>query len=264
MAEPASGSTTDSSAASPPSGWKAALQQNRWAVFLLPFLVYMLSGVLDPTPDHPGGQWLGLAIPYSAYPLLYTLKIALTLAAIVLVLPGYREFPLRVSPLAIIFGASGVVVWVALATLGWEKLILDAVAPEWLRNMISERPAFDPFQQIADPRWAWAFLVVRFIGLALVVPFVEEAFLRGFAMRFVMAADWWKVPFGKVTPAAVAVGTILPMLSHPELLAAAVWFSMITWLMVRTRNFWDCVVAHAVTNLLLGIYVVWQGAWTLW
>ena len=34
---------------------------------------------------------LGLAIPYSAYPLLYTVKIALTLAAIAFVLPGYRH-----------------------------------------------------------------------------------------------------------------------------------------------------------------------------
>ena len=51
---------------------------------------------------------------------------------------------------------------------------------------------------------------------------------------------------------------------HPgELLAAFVWFSMVTWLMVRTRNIWDCVVAHAVTNLLLGIYVVTTGNWQL-
>jgi len=34
--------------------------------------------------------------------------------------------------------------------------------------------------------------------------------------------------------------------------------------MVRTRNFWDCVAAHAVTNLLLGVYIVAAGQWTLW
>ena len=68
-----------------------------------------------------------------------------------------------------------------------------------------------------------------------------------------------------VTPLAVVVGTVLPMLMHPaELLAAAVWFSLVTWLMVRTRNIWDCVAAHAVTNLLLGIYVVTFDQWQLW
>jgi len=33
--------------------------------------------------------------------------------------------------------------------------------------------------------------------------------------------------------------------------------------MIRTRNLWDCVVAHAVTNLLLGLYVVHSGQWHL-
>jgi hypothetical protein len=52
------------------------------------------------------------------------------------------------------------------------------------------------------------------------------------------------------------------MLLHPaEALAAAVWFSLVTWLMVKTRNIWDCVAAHAVTNLLLGFYVLYTGEW---
>jgi uncharacterized protein len=97
-----------------------------------------------------------------------------------------------------------------------------------------------------------------------VVPVIEEFFLRGFLMRLVVENDWWKVPFGKVTVVAVMVGTAVPMMMHPgELLAAAVWFSMITCLMVKTRNIWDCVVAHSLTNLVLGIYVVTTGTWRL-
>jgi CAAX prenyl protease-like protein len=106
---------------------------------------------------------------------------------------------------------------------------------------------------------------VRFLGLALVVPIIEEFFLRGMVMRFVIRDAWWEVPFGQVTPLAVVVGTAVPMLMHPgELLAAFVWFSLVTWLMIRTRNIWDCVAAHAVTNLLLGVYVVTQEQWQLW
>ena len=29
---------------------------------------------------------------------------------------------------------------------------------------------------------------------------------------------------------------------------------MVTWMYLRTKNFWDCVAAHAITNLLLGLY----------
>ena len=128
-----------------------------------------------------------------------------------------------------------------------------------------ERSAFNPLEQLTGtPVWAYVFLAIRFTGLALVVPVIEEFFLRGFLMRYVMHANWWQVPFGQVNRTAVILGTAVAMLMHPgELLAALVWFSMVTWLMVRTRNIWDCVMAHAVTNLLLGIYVVTTGNWQL-
>jgi len=83
-------------------------------------------------------------------------------------------------------------------------------------------------------------------------------------MRVVTDNDWANLPIGQVNRAAILVGTLVPMLMHPaELLAAAIWFSTVTWLMIKTRNIWDCVAAHAVTNLLLGVYVVASGEWHL-
>ena len=132
---------------------------------------------------------------------------------------------------------------------------------------LGERPAFNPLAELAaTPAWAYTFLAIRFLGLALIVPIIEEFFLRGCVMRYVVSEKFWEVPFGQVTPFAVVVGTAVPMLMHPgELLAAFVWFSLVTCLMIRTKNIWDCVAAHAVTNLLLGIYVVThQHQWHLW
>ena len=247
------------------SGRTTLLERQRWLVFLLPFLVFMLIGALEPTPDEPGGKALGLAIPYAFYPWLYTIKIALTLAAVVFVLPGYREFPLRVTLLGILVGAVGGPLWIVLCNLDFEHTyllpLLEKAGLGWFIGS-GVRAAFNPFEQLADQP-AWAFLAVRFLGLVAVVPLIEELFLRGFLMRFVVEREWWNVPFGKVNNLAIALGTIVPMMSHPELLAAAVWFSMITWLMLRTRNLWDCVAAHALTNLILGLYVVWAGAWKL-
>jgi uncharacterized protein len=246
--------------------WRAALlRRQRWMTFLLPFLVFMLIGALEPTPDQPGGATIGLAIPYAYYPWLYAIKIGLTVAAMAFVWPGYREFPRRVTPLAIAVGVVGGPLWIGLCQLDWEHVyllpLLERVGLGWL---IGNRAAFNPFEQLAaQPAWAWTFLAVRFLGLVAVVPVIEEFFLRGFVMRFVMDRDWWDVPFGKASALAIVLGTAVPMLAHPELLAAAVWFSMITWLMLRTRNIWDCVVAHALTNLILGIYVVISGTWRL-
>lgn len=235
-----------------------------WLVFLLPFIVYAAVGTLEPTPDKPGGMDIGLAIPYAAYPWVYTAKIVATLVAMGFVLPGYRKFPFRVSPLAVLVGVVGVVVWVGLCHLEIERRWLGPLGLERLIDL-GRRPGYNPLAELAEePAAAWAFLAVRLFGMTVVVAIIEEFFLRGFLMRLFVDRDWWDVPFGTVNTAAVIVGTVAPMLTHPaELVAAGAWFSMVTWLMVKTRNIWDCVVAHMVTNLLLGIYVVLSGNWQL-
>ena len=55
------------------------------------------------------------------YPIVYTVKIALTIAAMLFVLPGYRQFPFRISPLAIVVGVVGVVLWIWLCHLQLEQ-----------------------------------------------------------------------------------------------------------------------------------------------
>jgi hypothetical protein len=254
-----------------------------WLPFVLPLLVYMLLGSLEPSPPEPvperfraaagplaeGAASLSLAgrlgIRYRHYPIIYSAKIAATIAAMLFVLPGYRQFAFRVSPLAIGVGVVGVVLWIRLCQLQLEQRLLEPLGLASILGL-GERPAYNPLEQLADaPAWAYTFLAIRFLGLALIVPIIEEFFLRGFLMRLVMSDRWWEVPFGTITPLAAVVGTAFPMLMHPaELLAAFVWFSLVTWLMVRTKNIWDCVAAHAVTNLLLGIYVVADGQWQLW
>jgi CAAX prenyl protease-like protein len=239
----------------------AWLAQFPWAPFIVPFAVYMLGGMFEPTADKPF-SFLGFSIEYDAYPIVYTIKIVLTVLAIVAVSPGYRQFPLRLSPLAPLVGVVGVILWIAICKLQLETSLLGPLGLDSLVDL-GRRPGFNPLAELADrPPLAYGFLAIRFFGLAAVVPLIEEFFIRGFVMRFVIDADWWKVPFGTLTPVAIAAGTLLPMLMHPaEIFAAAVWFTLITWLMFKTKNIWDCVAAHAVTNLLLGMWVVATGDW---
>ncbi len=251
-----------------PSG---ILSRHPWTTFLLPFLVYMTVGTLEPVPPDPASAppesvdqsgWLG--IEYRHYPIIYTLKVAATLATMAFVWPGYRTFPKRVTGLGLLVGLVGGCVWIVLAERQFEAPLIEATGFDWIGGM-GQRPAFNPLRELEGTAGlAYAFLAVRFVGLVLVVPVIEEFFYRGFLMRLVMDARWWEIPFGRVDAVAVVVGTAVPMLTHPgELLAAMVWFSLVTWLMVRTRNIWDCVLAHALANLMLGIYVLATGSWKL-
>lgn len=303
--------TSSQPSATPPAetrplrGRRALLQKHRWLVFVLPLVVYMAAGELEPKRPRarvimpPAGKpveskeagvvdaepgpsdtqganpqaareaekpFVPPPSPYRFYPLVYTLKIALTLAAVWFVLPGYRAFPLRFSPLAVLVGAAGIIVWIGLCELHLEQKCLEPLGLKSLLGL-GQRPGFNPFRELAhQPAWQlWGFLAVRLFGLVAVVALIEEFFLRGFLMRFVMDVDWWQIPVGRVNRAAVAACVIYAVLSHPsELLAAAAWFLLVTLLAVKTKNLWDCVVAHAVTNLLLGVYVLALGQWQYW
>src|SRR4029079_18931073 len=81
------------------SGFGRLLKTYPAVAFLLPFVVYLLTNSLEPSPpisDEPGAgtALLGL-IEYRHYPLVYTCKILPTIAAIVPVFPAYRQFPWR-------------------------------------------------------------------------------------------------------------------------------------------------------------------------
>jgi uncharacterized protein len=237
-------------------------------IYLLPFVVYLLANSLEPGPPvegEPGsGTTVGGWVEYHHYPLVYTCKLAITIAAIAFVFPGYRQFSWRLTAWGPLVGMIGAAVWIALAEWQIERWLLDRAGLDLLGSY-GRRSAFNPLVEVPDtPAGAYSFLAVRFFGLAGIVPLIEEMFLRGFLMRFLVRADWWNVPIGVINRTAWIAGTAVPLLLHPgELLAAAAWFSLVTWLMIRTRNIWDCVIAHAVTNLLLGIYVVSFGRWHL-
>ena len=176
------------------------------------------------------------------------------------VIPGYLKVPFKVSWLAVVMGVAGFFVWIGLWWLDKNYLHLAS----WFGN--SAREAFDPWSELSDdPQWMYTFVVIRFIGLVIVVPIVEEFFLRGWLMRYIDDPDWDELPLGVVTRLNLIGIAIYGIVSHPaEPLAAVVWFSMGTWLYGRTKNIWDCVVFHLVTNLLLGIFVLYTQTWELW
>lgn len=258
----------------PPRG---LLRQHHWLTVLMPFLVYMLvmfmfeSGIrpadATPPPDKPfeemtreekehKEEWEH-GIPREHYPRIYTAKIAATAIAMLLVVPGYLYFRGAPSWRGLLVGLVGGAVWIGLCKLHLEPKILGPLGLDKFLDL-GRRPGFNPFVELKDnPSWAYQFLAIRLIGLVVIVPIIEEFFLRGWLMRYVMHVDWPEIPFAVVDRTALIAGTAVPMLMHTgELFAAAAWFSLVTWLMLRTKSIWECILAHAVTNLMIGLWVI--------
>lgn len=110
----------------------------------------------------------------------------------------------------------------------------------------------------------WPLVVVRWIGAALLVPVMEELFWRSFLMRWFQHETFQGVAPQQVGVRAVVLSTFVFMLAHTLWLAAIVAGLAYAWLYRRTGKLWVAVIAHAVTNGALGIWVVATGRWAFW
>ncbi|MEM6799216.1 MAG: CAAX prenyl protease-related protein [Planctomycetota bacterium] len=240
--------------------------------FVAPLVVYMVVPMFFNTTapgDHLAPEHVEAAqARYAAN----HLNLATTRAALLVPLLAFLAWAiylpkLRVSLLAIVVGVVGVVLWVGIDAVGIRQAAAGLFGEESSIGsfLFPERDALNPYELYGVGTFKfWQFLITRFIGLALIVPIVEELMLRGWMVRLIDNPAFWEVKFGESSLRAVAAGVAFATLYHPEKLAAVVWFGLTMWLMLKTKNFWDCVAAHAVTNLLLGVWVLWRGQWELW
>ncbi len=200
----------------------------------------------------------------SEYTAMIAARVVLMAIAIGLFWQFYlRAFPLRFDHWGVITGLVGGALWIALCHLQLEATLIKLIGlpPE----LLGTRDGINPYEIYPESDQRWLFLGFRFALLVITVPIAEELFLRGFFMRMIDAVDWTALPLGEIGTSGLVAGTLYGMATHPsEFIAAAAWFSLITLLMVKTGKFWNCVVAHAVTNLTLGIYIMTTGTWSLW
>jgi CAAX prenyl protease-like protein len=116
----------------------------------------------------------------------------------------------------------------------------------------------------AQGRLDWPLIAVRWIGATLLVPVMEELFWRSFLMRWIDRPQFETVLPQQVTAKAILLSTFVFVLAHTLWLAAILAGLAYAVLFVRTGKLWVPIVAHAVTNGALGIWVVYTGNWAFW
>jgi len=112
----------------------------------------------------------------------------------------------------------------------------------------------------------WWRLAFRFLRIAVVVPFVEEIFWRGFLLRYLIKEDFESVPFGTFSWLSFSLVTVFFALEHQpaDYPAALLTGALYNWIAIRTRSLSSCILAHAITNLLLGVYIMHTRQWGFW
>lgn len=195
--------------------------------WLIPLAVWIASGLLT-TLFTGEFRWL------------YPLQVLAT-GAVIAVYWGRLNLPVQgPSVLSIGVGLAVAVMWLAI-------IPVDAAV-----NAEFEQALFS-----ANIGLAAAWILFRIVGTAVLVPYAEELAFRGFFQNWLAA--WFKNPWFALAVTSVAFGFV-----HSNVLAGALAGLAYGLVRMHRGSLWDAIAAHAVTNLLLALYVLATGGWSYW
>jgi CAAX prenyl protease-like protein len=217
--------------------------------YIIPMAVFMvfvwLGGKGDDTGH--GNTW---------YPWTYIARAVVVGVLLIAFRRAYTKIRWNHWWLGLIVGIAGFFQWVGM------QLFLQNHFPFF-------KPAdgaFNPDLFFADSGARWGFIAVRLLGASLVVPFMEELFWRDFAWRSIIAPNDFKLAgVGDWDPKAFLVVPLIFAVVHGNWWATAiVWAFLVGALLAYTKSLGACIIAHATTNLMLGLYVLYSKQWFFW
>jgi CAAX prenyl protease-like protein len=181
----------------------------------------------------------------------YLAKTLVGIWLIWLMRPALLEMRWKISWEAVVVGVAVFGLWVG----------LDGFYPK----LGKAGTAWNPHAQFgADSAFAWLFVITRLIGSALIVPPLEEVFYRSFVYRSLTKADFQSVPLNYFAWLPFLITAVVFGFSHYEWLAGILCAFAFQCLVLRKNRLGDAMTAHAITNFLLGAWIIWKHDWHFW
>jgi hypothetical protein len=180
--------------------------------------------------------------------LVYPIKTILVAASLVYFWNAYKqEIRFTFSWLAVISGVVVFFIW---------------VLPEGLYPQIGHSE-FNPYEQ-ASGYGVYFLIAFRLVGASLIVPIMEELFWRSFVLRYAIKSDFKSVPLGQFSWFSFILISLLFGFEHHRWLVGIVAGMIYAGVLYRRRNLFDPILSHAITNFLLGLYVLSTHQWSFW
>ncbi len=224
-----------------------AAGKRKLLAYALPMFVFVAFLGLCSLLRRPGAS-LWLAAPeFWVYPL----QTFLCAGLLVYFWREYEFHPLRRPIFTVSIALAVFVLW---------------IAPQQFFHFPARLVGFNPDLLAASPSAYWTTLLLRFVRLVVVVPLLEEIFWRGFLLRYLISERFETVAFGTFSWLSFSVVTVAFTLSHstadwPAALATGALYNLVAY---RTKSLSACVLAHAITNLALGLWIVATRQWGFW
>jgi len=197
----------------------------------------------------------------------YALRTVLCLGIFLYLRPWkwYGKLDLKNIPLAIVVGIGVFAAWIFFETewMGQFPAIQNfylkyGTLPPWKMPEVSLDRSYAPEE------CGWHFTAIRILGSAFVIGIIEEFFWRGFVYRWAQKVEWLKIDIGHFDWKIFFFVALFFGLEHHRWFVGIIAGLAYGWMVIRTRDIWAAAVAHALTNLLLGLYVVWADKYVFW
>jgi CAAX prenyl protease-like protein len=221
-------------------------------VRVAPFIVFILLTFCQNQFGEAGRYWFYFAKTLVGAWLIWEMR------------PFVSELKLNFSWEAVAVGVGVLVMWVGIDSL-YPKLSELSIKLGLSKAPVTPALPWNPNLQFGDGApLAWFFIVARILGASLVVPVLEEVFFRSFLYRYIAKPDFQSVSLGLFAWTPFLLTAAIFGLEHEEWLAGILCGFAYQGLVVWKKRLGDAIVAHGITNLLLGLWVVWKGDWKFW
>jgi exosortase E/protease (VPEID-CTERM system) len=208
--------------------------ENPTAVYLLPYLVLLLAGMLSRAVS--GG-----------FEDLYWLRLVAGGVALGFALPRLRGTDWRFTWKGALAGLLAFVLWM--------------VAARFLLPPQGMPPALAALAPVSRAAWVTGHILVS----VAVMPLVEELAFRGYLMRRLRSADFESVAPGDSGPGAVIISAgVFGLCQGAHWLPGVLTGLIFGLLYLRTGRLGESVAAHVILNALIAVAVVAGSLWQLW
>lgn len=213
---------------------------------IIPFAAYM--GFIAVSSLFVGGESEGTFDLWS-----YPIKTLVVAGLLVFFWSRFKELK---SPVFINWQEALVTVGVGLAVYAlWVRM-------DWPWAIQGEMSDYNPF--LAGSTLGLVLAAIRIFGASVIVPIMEELFWRSFLIRYIVNANFETVRLGTFTIGSFAATVVLFGLEHNLWLAGMMAGICYNGLLYWTGRVWPCIIAHGITNLVLGIHVLVTNEWYWW
>jgi exosortase E/protease (VPEID-CTERM system) len=216
---------------------------NLAAVYLLPWLAVLAAGLLAQAASG-GFEWL------------YPLRLIAALAVFFAYRRQYLRMDWRFGWLGPAAGVLVFALWIAIdQAIGRDAASSNGVL---LTGVAQGLARLSHVQRVA-------WILTRILAAVTTVPLAEELAFRGYIARRILSPNVESVPLGSLSLVAVLASSLAFGILHGRMWLAGTLAGVVFALVARLRGrLGEAVAAHATANLLLALWVIARGNYSLW